>query len=47
MSTAFMLAIATMYFCAAAAFAWEGKALWTALCCSWGIGNAIIPYLSK
>ena len=47
MSQPFMLAIATMYMGAAVSFAWEGKAMWCALCVSWAVGNGILAYISK
>ena len=47
MSAFFMLAIAIMYAGAAVSFALEGKAAWAIVACSWGVGNALLAWISR
>lgn len=47
MSTFFMLAIAAMYAGAAFFYGWEGKWSFAILTTCWGIGNAVLAWISR
>lgn len=47
MSAAFMLLIAVLYLGAAISFACEGKALWAVVALAWGVGNAVLTWISR
>jgi hypothetical protein len=47
MSSFFMLAIAVMYGMAAVSFLMEGKIGWMSVALCWGIGNAVLAWMSR
>lgn len=47
MSAGFMALIAVLYLGACLAFVQEGKLMWGVVAFSWGVGNAVLAFLSK
>lgn len=46
-STTFMLLIALMYAAAMVSFAIDGKWAWSVVSLCWGLGNALLAFISK